>query len=144
MKKEVKIAIPIVIIVIALIVINIQNSKGKVCFSSECIDVEVTGTPEERAKGLMYRTSLDSDKGMLFVFEYPDKYAFWMKNTLIPLDIIWLNENKEVIHIVSAQPCNEEPCPSFGPIEDALYVIEVNAGFAEQNNINIGDKASFS
>jgi len=144
MEKVVKITVPIVIIIIAVIAISVQNSGKEICFNSNCITAEVANSPQERARGLMYRTSLEENEGMLFIFEEPAKHGFWMRNTLIPLDIIWLNERKKIIHIATAQPCMEDSCPSFVPKQNALYVIEVNAGFAEKNNIQIGDIVSIN
>lgn len=99
----------------------------------------------ERSRGLMYREGLDSDKGMLFIFEKEGEYPFWMKNTLISLDIIWINENKEVVFISeNAQPCSEEySCPSISPGKNAKYVLEINGGTSERIGLKIGDKANF-
>lgn len=138
-----KIAIPIIIVILAVAVILFQNSNKNVCFDSNCIKAEVADDSHERSYGLMYRTSLEENTGMLFIFDFSEKHGFWMKNTLIPLDILWLDENKKVIHMVTAQPCEEEPCLSFAPTRNALYVIETNAGFAEENNIQIGDEVKF-
>ena len=87
----------------------------------------------------MFRESLN--RGMLFVFETQDIYPSWMKNTLIPLYIIWIDKDFKVVHIEHAVPCNDT-CPSYVPEKKALYVLEANAGFAD--NIIVGDSLSIS
>ncbi|MGC9310607.1 MAG: DUF192 domain-containing protein, partial [Candidatus Aenigmatarchaeota archaeon] len=98
---------------------------------------------ESRAKGLMFRESLGDDEGMLFVFEKEGHWSFWMKNTIIPLDIIWLCENLTIVHIQTAPPCREDNCPSYRTPVPASYVLEVNAGFSDKNGISAGDTATF-
>lgn len=78
-------------------------------------------------QGLMYRESLEEDKGMLFDTKEEGMHYFWMKNTLIPLDIIRIDQNLEVVEIVSAPPCEQDPCPSYGPDKASRWVIELNS-----------------
>ncbi len=79
---------------------------------------------------------------MLFVFPRPERYSFWMKNTLIPLDIIWLNSDRSVVHLETNVPaCVHDPCPNYAPVQPALYVLEVNAGSAQQFGIKKNDTA---
>ena len=81
---------------------------------------------------------------MLFVFERPDKYSFWMKNTLIPLDIIWMDSRKRIIHIQPrVPPCKQDPCPQYGPPGESLYVLEVNAGIADRFKLRTGMPLEF-
>ncbi len=92
----------------------------------------------------MFREELDSNKGMLFVFSDEAKHSFWMKNTLIPLDIIWINENKEIVFISeNNQPCVFDFCPAIYPDEKAKYVLELNGRTISKINLKVGDKASF-
>jgi uncharacterized membrane protein (UPF0127 family) len=116
--------------------------QNKVCFETNCFDVELAITQEQKSTGLMYRTSLQEDKGMLFIFDEESEYPFWMKDTLIPLDMIWINSNKEVVRIVTAQPC-EDTCLSINPNKNAQYVLELNAGTANKIGLEIGDKLVF-
>lgn len=118
------------------------KDKNRVCFENNCFNVEIAETDSERSRGLMFREKLDLDKGMLFIFEEEGEYSFWMKNTLIPLDIVWINEVKEVVFIgENARPCTEEyVCPSINPGKNAKYVLEINAGIAEKIGLKIGDK----
>ena len=116
-------------------------THNQVCFQEKCFQVEVANSAKERQEGLMYRKSLPKNEGMLFIFPRSGYYNFWMKNTLISLDMIWLNEAKEVIFIKhQAQPCVKEPCPSFGPNQRAKYVLEIKGGLAEELNLEKGDK----
>jgi uncharacterized protein len=104
------------------------------------IAVEVVADPESRARGLMYRPSLPADRGMLFLFPEPDVHSFWMKDTLIPLDMIWLDTERKVIAIErDVPPCQADPCPSYGPEARALYVLELAGGQAAAHRIERGD-----
>lgn len=101
-------------------------------------------THDDFLQGLMFREYLPSDEGMLFVFNDEQEYAFWMKNTLIPLDIIWINSLREVVYIESAVPCVEDPCTIYAPNASALFVLEINRGLASSNNIVLGSVASIN
>ncbi|MCM8773944.1 MAG: DUF192 domain-containing protein [Candidatus Omnitrophica bacterium] len=93
----------------------------------------------------MFRNNLEENRGMLFIFEEEDIYPFWMKNTFIPLDIIWINEDREVVFIKhSAQPCKEERCPSIYPDKKARFVLELKGGTAKKIGLNSGDKIDFT
>jgi uncharacterized protein len=118
-----------------------SNKKDSVCFEKKCFDVEKVSSFAEREKGLMFRESLDVNNGMLFIFDKEDIYAFWMKNTLIPLDMIWINSSNEVVFVYeNATPCGENECPPIPPDKKAIYVLEINAGLAEKYSIKSGDK----
>ncbi len=90
--------------------------------------VDVAKTLKDRQQGLMLRESLEEGMGMLFIFEEEDFHAFWMKSTLIPLDVIWIGEDEKVVDVQTLQPCKTEECPNFRPAKKAKYVLEVNAG----------------
>ncbi|OIO80853.1 hypothetical protein AUJ84_02400 [Candidatus Pacearchaeota archaeon CG1_02_32_132] len=112
-----------------------HNSKiSEVCVRDNCFSVELAQTPEERATGLMNREFLAENEGMLFIFPEEGDYGFWMKDTLIPLDMIWINQNLEIVNIATAQPCNEV-CPIIRSKDPALYVLELNAGITSQLGI---------
>lgn len=114
----------------------------KVCFNEFCFNVEVADTLELRQKGLMYKEKLGTNEGMLFVFEKPDNYPFWMKNTLIYLDIIWIDSEGKVVAIQKyAEPCTYDPCKIYDPGVNALYVLEIRGGLSVEKNIKIGDYA---
>ena len=104
------------------------------------IKVEIADDDLERQQGLMFRSFLEENGGMLFIFDDEKKHDFWMKNTLIPLDMIFINENKKIVDIKYAQPCEKDPCELYEPLESAKYVLEVNGNFTIENSIKIGDK----
>ncbi len=108
------------------------------------ITAELAVTPSERARGLMFREKLLPDQGMLFVFEIEDYHSFWMKNTLIALDMLWLDKDKRIVHIErDVQPCRVDPCPSYTPKRPGSYVLELKAGSAERLKLNLFDKLEF-
>jgi len=123
-------------------IIESENKKEtKVCFKNNCFKVQLAITSEEQEQGLMFRKELKADEGMLFVFSKEEEYPFWMKNTLIPLDIIWINQNKEVVFISeNTQPCQKDSCDSINPNEKAQYVLEVKGGTSNNIGLAVGDK----
>ena len=145
MKNKKKIVIIFSLLIITLIFFRLSAQKKRddaVCFEGSCIDVELATTPKEMTIGLMNRTNLPENRGMLFIFDEEGIYKFWMENTLIPLDMIWLDENGKIIYIEkNAVPCHTPTCPAFGPEYSSKYVLEVNGGYTERHKINVGDKA---
>ncbi len=108
--------------------------------------LEVANNETEKTEGLMNVTELGKHEGMLFNYTEEDLRAFWMKNTLIPLDIIFLNENREVINVETAYPepnTSEQELKRYRSEEPAKYVIEVKAGFAENKSINKGTEITW-
>lgn len=113
--------------------VTIHASSGPVTFA-----VELADTPAEHERGLMNRTSLPEGHGMLFVFDPPRPVAFWMKDTLIPLDIIFVGDGG-VIGVASAPLCAADPCPTYPSIGAVSHVLEINAGQAARSGIRQGD-----
>jgi len=110
------------------------------------IHAEIADTPKKRADGLMYREHLAKDRGMLFTFDQAQLWTFWMKNTKIPLDIIWMNEKKQIIHIARNVPIctrTDDSCPQYQPNEPALYVLELGGGEADRLKLEKGVKLQF-
>lgn len=106
--------------------------------------IEIADTPEKRAQGLMYRSSLVQESGMLFVFPEEGIRNFWMKNTRIPLDILFISAQKEIIGISrNAQPCINDICPHISSETPAQYVLELPGGFTSENDIMVGDSVKF-
>jgi len=112
------------------------------CQSKEVVvNVEIADQPGERTLGLMNRDILEKDHGMLFIFEGEDYWSFWMKNTLIPLDLIFISDQYTIVDIKeNFQPCKVDNCDSYTSKKKAKYVLEVNSGFVKENNVKIGDK----
>lgn len=105
------------------------------------IFIELAVTREEQVQGLMFREHLDENAGMLFVFEEERGLAFWMKNTLIPLDVLYLDANGVIVDIHTMQPCPPEAlqCPNYPSRDEAQYALEINAGRAEELGLEIGE-----
>jgi len=102
---------------------------------------EIADTPEKLSKGLMFRQKIKDDYGMLFVFSDEDYRSFWMKNTLISLDIIFLNQEQQIVDMfLSVPPCRSDPCPSYTSNSPARFVLEINGGLAKKLELEIGDK----
>ena len=110
--------------------INISD-MNQVCIADHCFDIEIADNDVSRQQWLMYRETLPSQSGMLFVFDREQKYPFWMKNTLIPLDMLWINSGGYIVDIQTAIPCISDPCPTYDPKSDSLYVLEINAGLSQ-------------
>ncbi|TSA38811.1 MAG: DUF192 domain-containing protein [Porphyromonadaceae bacterium] len=105
------------------------------------IDIEIADDDVRRERGLMYRRQMELNRGMLFIFEDEDVRSFWMKNTYLPLDIVYLSAQKKIVRIhENVAILNEMSIPSDFP---AKYVVEVNAGFCALYNIQVGDGMTF-
>ena len=123
---------------------NQNDETVDACYKGTCYKLEVADEDSERTRGLMMRTNMDMDEGMLFVFESESQYSFWMKDTLIPLDMVWLNSEKEIVYIYEdAKPCTADPCQIITPSASALYVIEFNSGVVQESAMAIGEKIEF-
>ena len=114
---------------------TITNSAGE----RVEVPVEIAATDVERERGLMKRTALAEDAGMLFVFDREQQLSFWMKDTLIPLSIAYINESGRIVDIQDMQPLDETPHPSTEP---AKYALEVNQDFFYEHGIEVGNKVS--
>lgn len=116
---------------------------GTACIKKSCFTVEVAVSLREQSRGLMYRAALGARSGMLFVFPGEGQHLFWMKNTLIALDIIWIGGDNRVIYIKkNAPPCRTDACPEYGPSGKAAYVLEINGGLSEKLGLAAGDEAT--
>ncbi len=100
--------------------------------------VEIAQTPEDRTRGLMGRESIDENKGMLFIFPEEEMLSFWMKDTLVPLDIMFFNAEGKFVNAFTMEPCTEDPCPSYRSAELAQFALEAGTGFREKNGIGVG------
>lgn len=105
------------------------------------VTVEVAATPGQQSLGLMYRKELGANAGMLFVFDTSVEHPFWMKNTVLPLDMIFLGDDRKVVGIVKDAVPFTTSSRSVGV--PSRYVLEVNAGFSEKHHVKTGDQATF-
>jgi len=109
------------------------------------LEAEVANTPEKLLFGLAFQDDLPPNKGMLYIFDQSAPHRVWTKGFRIPVDVIWVDESKLVVHVVEAvEPCSQDPCPWYGPpSQNARYVIEANAGFAKRQGVVPGTKLKF-
>lgn len=135
--------VAIILIVVATIAIKSQKVETTpLSINNREFTVEIANTSQKRNRGLCCRESLAPDRGMLFVYDSPGDYRFWMKDTLIPLDIIWIDADMRIVHIErSVQP--ETYPQSFGSEKPAQYVLELNAGTVNKYNFQNRDKVAF-
>ncbi len=112
--------------------------------SGKVLKVEVMVKDEDRAMGLMFRPTLPADQGMLFIFERSDFHGIWMKNCKFPIDILWLDDQKAVVHLEESAPyCKADPCPVYQTLRRASYVLELNAGQARREKAVVGARVDF-
>jgi len=105
---------------------------------------ELADTPQKRARGLMFREQLAPDAGMLFRFEDAGEWSFWMKNTKVALDILWIGPDKRIVYIEeNVPPCRQDPCPEYKPSAAALYVLELPAGSVKREKLAKGMQLAF-
>lgn len=125
------------------------NREGLVTFlglsGPAVLHVELADSPQEHSQGLMYREQLSPGEGMLFIFEGDSLRSFWMKNTLIPLDMIFINSSLGIVSVhKDVPPCATPSCPTYGSGSPAMYVVEANAGFSSAFGIKPGQSVSIS
>ncbi|QEN03244.1 DUF192 domain-containing protein [Thiospirochaeta perfilievii] len=106
--------------------------------NSKILQVEIAATDTKRAQGLMNRDSLGKNNGMIFVFDKERAVSFWMKNTLIPLSIAYIDKKGVILEIYSMKPLSTEPIQSKR--SSILYALEVNEGYFKDNGIKVGDR----
>lgn len=103
--------------------------------------VDLADDPQERREGLMGIQELPADRGMAFVWPGPVDSTFWMKDTLVPLSVAFVDESGHVIDILDMQPCDTDPCPSYGIDEPFVLAIEANEGWFDEHGVGAGDRA---
>lgn len=107
-------------------------------------NIEVADTYEKRALGLMHRESIADDSGMILVFSQLDHHSIWMKNCLVSMDLLFINQYKQIVKIYhNVPPCKKAPCESYTVNIPVLYVLELRANRAKELNIKEGDSVSF-
>jgi len=150
----------ILIFVFAIVFYNISISDVQVRnldvnkiqyveIAGKVLKTELALTSEAQQKGLSGRRELQEDESMLFIFNYPSRYSFWMKDMNFPIDIVWIDEKLNVVYIKenatpeSYLPTGQAGPESFTPNKNSKYVLEVFASFSEKNNLKVGDKVKF-
>jgi uncharacterized protein len=118
-----------------------DTATPQVCDQDNCVSVEVVSKQEDLERGLMYRTSMDQNKGMFFIFGIDDKYQFWMKNMHFNLDMLWISVDGRIVYISPHVPaCTADPCPVYTPDKEARYVLELNSGYTAAHHWKVGDQ----
>ncbi|MDO8557783.1 MAG: DUF192 domain-containing protein [bacterium] len=116
----------------------VHSSTGDTEFFLEPAD-----TPKKRQEGLMFRESLAKNSGMLFIFDTDVADPFWMKNTLLPLDIFFVDAEYRIVDSATMEPCKMDPCSTYQSRTPYRYAIEVNQGFILEKKIRTGDTITF-
>ena len=114
--------------------------SAQVQVGNQLVQLEVAQTTEQQSMGLMYRSALDANRGMLFPFSPPRPVSFWMKNVVIDLDMVFLRNGQVVSVSSNVPPCKAEPCPTYGPKDTVDQVIELRGGRAAELGIKPGDR----
>lgn len=125
--------------------LNINNSNPEVIISNQTFKLKLAKTPKEQEIGLSETTSLPQNQGMLFVFESPGNYSFWMKNMQIPIDIIYINDDEitQIFEDVQPPANPNADLVIYSPQKASDKVLEINAGLSKKHNFKTGDKVEF-
>ncbi|TDR23553.1 DUF192 domain-containing protein [Marinicella litoralis] len=129
--------------VLVLFLSSCHINQHRVTINDITFAVELADDDNKRALGLMYRKEMADDDGMLFIFPDSQMRAFWMKNTLIPLDILYFDANKKIVSISeNTPPCKNTSsrCPNYPSLKPTKYVLEINAGLSEKYGFKAGDE----
>jgi hypothetical protein len=112
--------------------------------NGESVRAEPAISAQERERGLMFRDKLERNHGMLFFMGEEAIHPFWMKNVNFPIDIVWLDRQRRIVHMArNVPPCRKDPCPTYPPLMPALYVLELAAGRADELDLKLNDKLEF-
>ncbi len=116
-------------------------SDTKLMINDYTFNTEIASTKEQKAKGMMFRPNIKENQAMLFAYESPRKMYFWMKNMLIPLDILFFDKNKKLVEIKkNVPPCLTSDCPTYPTqLNNSQFVLEIKSGLADSLNIKVGD-----
>lgn len=145
--------LPLILILVGLVALpadaQVQFKRGTITFEQDArrvnLQIEVADTPAARSQGLMNRKNLPANAGMLFVFEETANWSFWMKNTLIPLSIAFIDKNWRIVDIVDmdVEKDPERPIKFYGSSQPYKYALEVNQGFFKRRGLGIGAAATY-
>jgi uncharacterized membrane protein (UPF0127 family) len=129
----------LILFLASLIFVRVSTKGPTVRIGGVTIAVTLAQTPQEQEQGLSGTAPLTPNTGMLFVFPKPARYSFWMKDMNYPIDIVWIGEDKKIVHFVANAKPESYP-NTFTSEAEALYVLEVPSGFIQENHVSIGDK----
>jgi len=130
----------LLIIPFLLLSTSCVSDEPRVMLKDRTFSVELATEPKEQALGLMFRDGMADDHGMLFIFPTSATRAFWMKNTRIPLDIFYFDQDLRLVNVAqNAKPCRTPLCPTYASSGPARYVLELNAGKAAELDVEPGD-----
>jgi uncharacterized protein len=141
-----------VVILLLVVACSSTAASGPPCSSEPSIvrfgqdaqlSVHVADTDTEREQGLMGVTALPADQGMAFVWDAPTEATFWMKDTLVPLSIAFVDQSDRVVTVEEMTPCNADPCPTYAATAPYTTALEANAGWFEQHGVQAGDTMRF-
>jgi uncharacterized protein len=133
----------VVLVFVTSMLMVLHRDYSIVRIGSVEIQVEIADSEEARQKGLSEKTSLADSQGMLFVFPHDAQWSIWMKNMKMPIDIVWLDTNKKVVHVASHVAPDTYPA-HFTPPAQARYVLELASGVAAKNNMTPGVQTEFT
>jgi uncharacterized membrane protein (UPF0127 family) len=135
----------IVFLAVPLSIHSREEGTTRVCKEETlCVQAAIASSPETRKHGLRYISRLPEDRGILFVLPRFGFTPIWMKDTMVPLDIVWLDRKKKVVTIKpGAQPCVQGQCKHYYPSKKSLYILELPSGLAKKWDLNIGDRLIF-
>lgn len=120
---------------------GVFEKRNQACYKDHCYTIELAVTIEEKQKGLQRRDFLPKNSGMLFVLDDRSVPRFWMKDTFIPLDMVWLDYSGRILGVEHAvSPCEKDPCRTYSPSKPAAYMLEINAGEASRLDMRAGDR----
>lgn len=124
-------------------ILDKSQQRIPLTLGGDTFQVQVADTTETRVKGLSGSSQLKPDQGMLFDFQKDDKWGIWMKDMNYPIDIIWMDNGKQIVYMVKDAPPNSYPFTTFKPNDPARYVLELPAGTINKKRLKIGSKATF-
>lgn len=133
--------------ILVILISGIQSTGAKeitfntvaITINQDIYSLEIAKTQDQRQRGLMFRDKLDFKNGMVFIYPNSGNHRIWMKNTRIKLTVIWVDERGQVISIQRLEPCQRDPCESYGLDQPSKYIIELNH---QTHNVIIGDEIS--
>lgn len=134
----------VIFIFLLLLTLLLTHKSTKVKVAGQTFSVSVARTDKEKQIGLSGKNSLPKNQGMLFVFDQPEFYSFWMKNMKFPIDIIYIHGNKVTTVIKNAKPVQDSDLPIYQPRERSDRVLEINAGLSDQYGIKNGSEVKYN